>query len=557
MIKILLIEDDEDDVILLKATLAESDLEDYYLEWKSDYDEARKTINEEHFDVFLIDYNLGKKTGLDLMREVRAGDRMIPFILLTGVSIQKREQEALELGAYDFLVKGNITSDLIARSIRYAMKHSSTLTDLKKSEKEKFGLLEQQFTVQKSQALGTLVGGVAHDFNNILGGMIAATELLNIKLENNEELKNYSDSILTLGIRGKSVVQKLLTYIREQDTKTSVNDVNPIINEVVDMVKSMTSAIINIEYYPSKEPVFVHCDSTQIHQVIANIVINATQAIEESGNVDVVIDPVFIEGGFARESQWLNQHAMFHKVDAKVVDGAIQPQLKIGLLEQGEYVRISIKDSGKGMDIDTIARITDPFYTTKQKAGGTGLGLATSRGIITALKGGMTVTSETDNFSKFEIYFPRVTDAIQFDNIDKVIEENKKVRERVLGKRILLLDDEEVLGNMFAEFLSINDYDVIPVTSPDIAISMIETEPDGWDLIITDENMPQMRGINFIKGVRQINQDIPCIVWTGKPIDNFSEIQESLNIKEMLVKPVDFNVLLKTLTDIFDYKSAN
>lgn len=547
MINILLIEDDEDDVLLFKEILSEGTLREYQLDVRANYDHALNAIQTNSYDILLVDYNLGKKTGLDLMREARVGSRMIPFILLTGVAVQKRDEEALNLGAYDFLVKGSMTPELVTRSILYAMKHASTLRDLKTSESQKHALLEQQFTVQKLQAIGTLVGGVAHDFNNILGGIQATAQRLNTKTTDDPELSRYSSNIISLTNRGKDVVSQLLTYARQNETKTTVHDVNSITKDAANMVRSMTPAMITITDDIPIDPNFVHCEAGQIHQIVTNLIINASQALgQKVGTITVKVKPVTIEGGYARDIGWLSQRSMFQKIESKLIEGRLASEMKIGLLDAGEYVRITVADDGMGMDADTMSRIMDPFFTTKALTGGTGLGLATVRGIISMLRGGILVTSLPNEFTIFDLFLPTVRETPQQSSAPEP--ETDVVGK---GKRIMLVDDELSLGEMYKEFLEEQGFIVDYFTSPLEALSQFKQAPNGWDALISDDSMPSMRGLVLIEEIRQLNADIPAIIWSGRPLWDTAETLSRLKVNAALIKPVAFGEMTKALAKIF------
>ena len=406
---ILLIDDDEDDYIIVEALLSDIQSETYCLEWVADYDEALHAISRNQYDAYLLDYHLGgEHSGLDLLEEAMAGGCTGPFIFLTGQGGQGVDAEALRRGASDYLLKGEITASLLERSIRYSIEQKRVERELRKYEshlqelvKERTAQLEdvnralqeeianrqhmeaRLRQAEKLEAIGTLAGGIAHDFNNILAAIIGYTELSVFDLPEWNPIRKRLEQVLKAGNRAKDLVEQLLTFSRTRtDPECRAVDLNAIVKEAVRFLRSTLPATIAVRENIPAEPSTILADPTQIHQLLMNLCTNAAQAMENVGGV--------LEVNLSHEEA-PSENTRDHS----------NPR-------HCRCLKLTVSDTGHGMAPDTLERVFDPYFTTKEIGKGSGLGLAVAHGIVKCHEGTTVVHSEPGKGTTFEVYLPEL-----------------------------------------------------------------------------------------------------------------------------------------------------
>ncbi len=392
-------------------------------------------------------------------------------------------------------------------------------TDLKKMEEEKKALEAQLQQSQKMEAIGTLAGGIAHDFNNILAAIMGYTELACIKLGEDSLARANLQEVLKASQRAKKMVSQILSFSRQTDHELRPLQLKPIFKEALKLLRASLPATIEIHQEIHTRTGTIMGDPTQLHQLLVNLCTNAHHAMQENGGrLEVRMD------------------------DLDFTPGDILPCHD---LSPGPYLRLTVKDTGHGMEQAVMSRIFEPYFTTKGPGEGTGMGLAVVHGIVTAHGGTIHVASKPGKGSTFQIYLPR----IEYENDDM---SKKPSRALPRGQeRILFVDDEQALVDIGQEMLKHLEYQVVSRTSSVEALALFETKPYDFDMIITDQTMPNMTGETLAKKVISIRSDIPIILCTG-----FSErISESkakeIGIKAFLMKPLVMEDLAVTIRKIF------
>jgi len=394
------------------------------------------------------------------------------------------------------------------------------ITDKKLAEEERERLEEQLRQSHKMEAIGTLSGGIAHDFNNMLGIILGNTELAiddvpewNPAWLNLEEIKIAS-------FRAKDVVRQLLSFARKTDQKRKPVKINPIITDVLKLLRSSIPTSIEIRSNIPKESQIIFADPTQINQVMINLCTNAAQAMEEDGGIlEISLDSMTLD------------------------ESTAQPNA----LSLGQYVKLTVNDTGHGIAPEIKDRIFDPYFTTREFGKGSGMGLAMVHGIVMNHDGVITVESEVGKGTTFNIFFPIVSrEPVPEITIDEDLPTGKE--------RMLFVDDEESIVKMGRQRLERLGYKVESTTSPIEALELFRSKPDQFDLVITDLTMPKMTGDKLVKEILNIRSEMPIILCTG-----FSEKVNGEKAKEIgafgyIEKPVDKRDLAVAVRRVLDKK---
>ena len=388
-----------------------------------------------------------------------------------------------------------------------------TLFDItlqKLAEEEKKALEEQIKHTQKLEAIGNLAGGVAHDFNNILNIIMGYTNILLKKTLDPSGFTDRLNQIKKACNRAKDIIQQLLTFSQKCDLKKELIDVKPVIEEAIVFLRSTLPSNINIKQQFETDSTIVLADPTQIHQVIMNLCLNAAQAIEnQEGIIDI-------------------------KIIGKTKDNTKE-----------KMIQISVSDNGPGIDPDIADRIFEPYFSTRQKGQGSGMGLAVVHGIIENHGGSITMRSEPGIKTTFAFELPVVN--WQIKRIQKL--DRPKTRQSGL---ILFVDDERDITDIGKIILEDEGFQVQTTNNPLDALDLFREKPDQYDLVVTDMTMPDLTGDALFKEIRKIRTDIPVILCTGysQYIDEDAALK--MGISAYVRKPVDgdnlIDIVRKVLT---------
>jgi PAS domain S-box-containing protein len=392
------------------------------------------------------------------------------------------------------------------------------ISELKAAQQEREQLKTRLIQAQKMEAIGTLAGGIAHDFNNILGAIIGYAEMALYDTQKGS-MEHYNiEQVLKAGHRAKDLVKQILAFSRKSEQDKKIILLPPIIKEVLKLLRASLPTTIEIETHiePSLDAIFA--DPTQIHQVMMNLCTNSAHAMADKG------------GRLKINLQNAN-------LDAKTAGFAD--------LDPGPYVKLSISDTGCGMDAATMQRIFDPYFTTKEQDKGTGMGLAVVHGIVKGHGGGICVQSAVGEGTCFDIFFPVIR--------KKIISKTEEIKALPTGNEtILFIDDEQPLIELGKNMLKKLGYRVETRTLPMEAIQVFEDAPDKFDLVISDMTMPTMTGVNLAKQLMKIRPEIPVIICTGYSEQIDETRAKQLGIKGFLMKPFTIRELSKTVRKVLD-----
>jgi PAS domain S-box-containing protein len=373
---------------------------------------------------------------------------------------------------------------------------------------------------QKMEALGTLAGGIAHDFNNILGAVMGYTELALLSLEKESEESYYIENIYKAVLRATGLVRQILTFSRKSEFNLKPVDPAAIINEALKLLRASIPSTIEIKkrVEPDTEKILV--DPDQVHQIIMNLCTNAYHAIGgQSGFIEIELK----------------------NADKSEVE-------KISGIKKGTKgaVVLKVRDSGCGMTQDIKDSLFVPYFTTKAKDVGTGLGLSVVHGIVKECGGDIDVDSEPGQGTSFYIYFPACQDVYE-PNLYSF------EKEEVQGgdEKILIIEDEQSLLNAGAKILEKSGYSVTKLSSGIQALNLLKDSPYDYDMVITDFTMPGFKGDKIAEEVMNINPDLPVMIWTGGSV-GVSEKNSffTSGVKDVLIKPFSKDLLLKKVRKI-------
>ncbi|MHC1729208.1 MAG: ATP-binding protein [Syntrophobacteraceae bacterium] len=375
---------------------------------------------------------------------------------------------------------------------------------------------------QKMEAIGTLAGGVAHDFNNILGIILGYSELTSSQLSpDSREYANLSQVQKTC-MRGKELVRQILAFSRKSKQEKCPLHIGTILKEAVKLLRSALPASIEIEQsIPAASDMdLIMADATHMHQVIMNLCTNASHAMSESGGIlEVTLSNIAVN----------------------ISDLPRYPELL-----PGEYVKMSFRDTGHGIAPWDMERIFEPYFTTKGPGQGTGLGLAVVHGIVKDHKGAVQVHSDPGKGTIFNIYLPRII-------AGEPLAPQDSYSVNVSGtESILLVDDEKPLAEVYCKMLVNLGYKVVGKTDSMEAIEAFRNSPGSFDLVISDQTMPRMTGLELARQIAQISPKTPVILCSGySDVLNEDSAREA-GVREVLMKPLLLRHVAKTIRKILD-----
>jgi PAS domain S-box-containing protein len=386
------------------------------------------------------------------------------------------------------------------------------VTSHKLAEQEREKLQEQLLQSQKMDAIGQLAGGVAHDFNNMLSGIMGAAELLQGQNSNPEKAEKYIAMIISAGSRAAELTSKLMTFARKGKKVRRPMDIARCIADAIGILSRTLNKNISISFANNCESSLIIGDDTMLQNVFLNIGINAGHAMPEGGSVIFSLKNIILDEHYCRLSPYE--------------------------LAPGKYIEVEIRDSGCGMTPEIQKKIFEPFFTTKEPGKGTGLGLSVAYGIIKDHQGAINVYSEVGVGTVFHIYLPLATEG------PIILKEEARL---VFGSgRILLVDDEELIRNTSSSLLKSLGYEVVTAENGAEAVKIYSEKHAGIDLVILDMIMPVMGGKEALKKLREINPDCRVIISSGfSKEDEMSDI--SSGVSGFLPKPFRINELSETV----------
>ncbi|MEO5770516.1 MAG: PAS domain S-box protein, partial [Burkholderiaceae bacterium] len=383
---------------------------------------------------------------------------------------------------------------------------SRDITRRKQAQAERRTLREQLRESQKLEAIGTLAGGIAHDFNNILGAISgnAVLALQDVGADHPAALS--LTQIAKASARARALVSQILTFSRRQPQDLVTQPLQPLVEEAMALLRTTLPAMVKLEAELPKQPLYVNADGTQVEQVLMNLCTNAWHALQ--GNTGRIVV------GLGTEI-----------LDADSAQQLLAPA-------PGSYAHLWVSDTGIGMDADQKVRIFEPFFTTKATGEGTGLGLSVVHGIVGAHRGAIAVDSAPGQGSTFHVYLPLVEPTLDVGPCTPDVLPSPAG----LGQHVLYVDDDEVMVLLVERMLQRSGYQVTCFVDAAEAVAAVRAQPERFDLIVTDFNMPELSGLDVVRELAHIRSDLPVVITSGLISDELRSQAHRLGVRRLLQK---------------------
>jgi CheY-like chemotaxis protein len=570
VMRILSVDDNEENLYMLESLLRSCG---YEVVTAKNGVEALDKLRQQPFDLIISDILMPQMDGFQLCREIKKRDewKRIPFIFYTATYTEKKDELlGLSLGASRFIIKP-AQPEAFAAIIREVIREQKAgrlpvpppvveeeevylkaynerlvhkleqkieqleglsrklqaeldeknreIAERQRVEAEKTKLEAQLRQAQKMEALGTLAGGIAHDFNNILTVLVGNLELAQMKLAPEDPLEEFIDQSHQASQRATDLVRQILAFSRQQEQERKVTGLSAIIKEVSKLLRAALPATIEMQSHVASDLPQVLADAGQVHQIVMNLATNAAHAMRERGGMlEIQLSGVLVTSDLVRT----------------VPD-----------LREGRYVKLSVSDTGHGMDAATLERIFEPYFTTKTFGEGTGLGLAVVHGIVKNHDGAIIVYSQPGKGTTFHVYFPAV------EQPEAVSAARAAPLPRGNGQRILFVDDELALTEIAGGILRWLGYSVTARTNPAESLVEFRAAPKDFDLVITDLTMPGMTGLELARQLLEIRPDVPVLLATGFGGTLTAESVRQRGIRDLLMKPFTAESIAATVHHVF------
>ncbi|MGI9216180.1 MAG: hybrid sensor histidine kinase/response regulator [Hydrogenophaga sp.] len=416
-----------------------------------------------------------------------------------------------------------ISRDDADRPLRMVGTHTD-ITELKAAEAQQRALETQLRESQKMEAIGTLAGGVAHDFNNLLAAILGNLALAREDVGPDHIAQESLAEINRAAIRARQLVQQILAFSRRQTQELQRQPLLPLVEDALRLLRSLLPAAVQLSTRLGHAPVPVLADATQVQQVLMNLCTNAWQAMDgQPGEITVALRVVQVDPAQA---------------------------LQLGNIDAGAYACLSVADNGPGMDEATLRRIFEPFFTTKAPGSGTGLGLSVVHGIVKAHRGVIAVHSAPGEGARFDVYLPLASDAAAADAAPPAA--GPAPAPQAAGRHIVYVDDYEALVFLAARLLRKHGYRVSTFTSGEEALGWLQTHDDPVDLLVTDQNMPGMSGVELAQAVRRSRPGQRVAIVSGHVNEPLVQQAQAAGVTEVLGKQDSMDALAEAVRQLLE-----
>src|SRR5437016_1834470 len=512
-LRVLFIEDSEDDTALQLRLLKQAGYDVAFR--RIETAESLISALDQKWDVIISDHSMPHFKGTDALRLVRELGFEVPFIFVSGTIGEHAAVAALKVGAQDYLMKTNLGRlvPAIEREIREA------------EQRKQHKVLEHQVhQLRRFEAIGRLAGGVAHDFNNMIGAIIGWADIGFEQAPSGTKMQETFHKIRPQAERPEVLTRQLLAFARRQVLKPRNTNVNQLAQEEMALLRNVIGERVDVELSFTEDPWVAWADPGQIEQVLMNLCLNAKDAMLDGGRLLV-------------ETRNVEIGEDYHRIHAYALPG--------------RYVLLRVADTGEGMDATTIEHIFEPFFSTKEQGKGTGLGLATVYGIVKQHKGFISVDSTPAQGTSFQVYIPAGEGPAETESSKPASSASHGGREK-----ILVAEDNDALREAAKEILECIGYQVIPAPDGDTAVRAFEQASNSIDLVLLDVVMPNLNGPEAYARMAAIKPGIPVIFTTGYATENTLVAARSTDRAMILQKPYGSAHLAQKLREALDKKNS-
>jgi two-component system cell cycle sensor histidine kinase/response regulator CckA len=508
---ILHLEDDPNDAALIQSTLEAEGITCAItcVQTREDFVAA---LENGGVDMIISDCSLPAFDGMSALKIARAGWPAIPLIFVSRTLGEEQAIDSVKSGATDYVLKDRLAR--LAPAVRRAMQEAK--------DRAERGRLQAQFIeAQKMEAIGQLAGGVAHDFNNILGIIMGYSELMMMKLGADEESREHLETIRSAAERAAGLTRQLLVFSRKQTVQPVVLNLNDVLKDMNKMLRRLIDEHIEMTVVPGENLGRIKADSGYVGQLLMNLVVNARDAMPNGGRLTVASHNAALDENYAR-------------ANAGVIPG--------------DYVMLSVSDTGTGMGKEVKAHLFEAFFTTKPKGKGTGLGLATCATIVEQSGGHICVESEVGRGTTFKIYFPRVEQPVDLPAI--AIPTGPLPRGT---ETLLLVEDETCVRQLACEVLGAQGYHVLWASNGQEGLRVArQLKGERIALVITDVIMPQMGGQAMAEWLQTANANLKILFTSGYTDDAITQKGVLQTGWEFLPKPYAPGTLVRKVREMLD-----
>ncbi len=466
---------------------------------------SQKEIKGKNISIFRSDHH-DESFYEDMWRSTLSGN-----VWAGRVTTKKKDNETCQL-------------ELTLSPVRDSANNVISLVAVTRDVSHEIQMEKELRQAQKMEAIGTLAGGVAHDFNNILAAILGYTELSLLNLPEDNQARKQLKEVLKAVNRAKELVSQILSFSRQNEQEMKPVEPALIVKEALKLLRASLPATIEMCTNIAVNGANVLADPTQIHQVVMNLCTNAGHAMHADGGT--------------LEVSLINEEVDIDKASHN-------PNLK-----PGPYLNLTVKDTGQGIESSIMDHIFEPFFTTKEPGEGTGMGLAVVHGIVQRHGGTISVESEPGKGTIFHVLLPRLIRRVPPKGQADIVK-------YPTGKeRILFVDDEETIVDIGRTILKGLGYEVVTKTSSLVALETFKTEADTFDLVITDQTMPKMTGVELAKSCMRIRPDIPMILCSGYSQTITAEEAKMMGIREFIMKPFSIETIAQTVRKVLENESS-
>ena len=509
-VKILLLEDSEDDFQDLEALLSSMKGISFTLEWAQDFDDGLRALKEKAYDVCLLDSTLGPRGGIEFIREAKAQGNEVPIIMLSESGNSDQDLTALRAGADDYLIKGKIHPTFLRRAVKHALAR-------RRSKREANALQKQLMHAQRMESFGQLAAGLAQDLCNVLAGIVGHLDLIKMNAQPDSQTARSSETALQGCKRAAFLTEQVMACYRRENSAMGAINLQQIVLETVDFLsRLLPKNIAATTTVDRSDELIVSGDPSLIRQALINLSMNAKESMPEGGSIHYRISSHFVDN----------------------------PPRSVPAARAGRYARLDVSDTGNGITDLDMDKIFDPGFTTKEGTGGVGFGLATVYSIMQHHDGWVDVDSKIGKGCTFSLFFPLSARMVDYPQ--------ETLQHPVRSKGLILaVDDDAALAELMKLYLAAAGYTAKVFSSPGEAIAWYSSHAKEVDLILLDMVMSGISGKECFEIFRKIRSDARIAVFSADADKDVQELLKQGAVK-FFQKPARYPLIITWVAELLN-----